>query len=50
MKRLFATVCALALLAVLVCAPAGAQQKKQITLWLIGDAQTGSYAQVYNQI
>lgn len=24
--------------------------KKQITLWLIGDAQTGSYAQVYEKI
>lgn len=34
---------------VLAMTPAFAQ-KKTMTLWLIGDAQTGSYAQVYHQI
>lgn len=49
MSRLFRVSCLLVLLVACAFSPAGAQTK-QITLWLIGDAETGSYAQVFKQI
>src|SRR5690606_46185 len=49
MYRLFRVSCLLVLLVACAFSPAGAQTK-QITLWLIGDAETGSYAQVFKQI